>query len=81
MSTLLTIDDTIDALVAIAKSRGTAMVGVWPVVMEVDVVRGELEWYLDGDRATEQQVREAWKAARAARAVLPTYERRERAAS
>ncbi|MDR8399220.1 hypothetical protein NE850_23135 [Paraburkholderia sp. USG1] len=76
---LYSVDETIDALLAIARARGTAMVAVHPICAEVDFVRGETHWYLDGDRATEQQVREAWAKARAARAV-PAYERRERAA-
>lgn len=71
---LSSVDDTIDALISIARARGTAMVSVWPITAEVDIVKNEPVWYLDGDRATEQQVREAWSKARAAR--VPTYERR-----
>jgi hypothetical protein len=69
---LLSVDDTIDVLITIARKRGTAVVSVFPICMEVDVERGDrIEWYLDGDKATEVQVRAAWKNARAARAPKP----------
>jgi len=71
---LYSVDETIDALLDIARARGTAMVAVFPICAEVDFVRGEPVWYLDGARSTERAVRAAWKAARAARAV-PTHER------
>lgn len=75
MSLLLTVDDTLDALVSIAKSRGTAMYGVHPVCVDVEIVRDEVRWYLDGDKASRSQVVQAIEQARAARA-LPGYERR-----
>jgi hypothetical protein len=75
-SFLRSIDDTIDALKEIALARGVAVCGVYPVCMELENVRGEWRWWLDGDRSTEERVRTAWKAARAARAV-PAYERRD----
>ena len=71
---LYSVDETIDALLDIARERGTAMVAVFPICAEVDFVRGAPVWYLDGERSTEQVIRTAWKAARAARAV-PAYER------
>ncbi len=71
---LYSVDETIDALLDIARERGTAMVAVFPICAEVDFVRGEPIWHLDGERSTERAVRKAWKAARAARAV-PAYER------
>lgn len=69
MSLLLSIDDTIDALIATAKAYGTGMVAVFPICVELDFVRGEPRWYLDNRPSTEEAVRAAWKAARAARAT------------
>jgi hypothetical protein len=77
---LLSVDATIDTLMDIARARGTAMVAVLPICVELDFVQGEPVWYLDGDKVTEQQVRTAWKAARVARAAHPAYEQRERVA-
>jgi hypothetical protein len=68
---LLSVDDTIDVLLKIARKRGTAVVSVFPICMEVDIVKGLPVWYLDGDRASEVQVRTAWKNARAARVPKP----------
>lgn len=72
---LFSIDRTIEKLIATAKRENTACVAVFPILAEVDIVKGEPKWYLDGNPATEQQVRTAWAAARAARAV-PNVERR-----
>jgi hypothetical protein len=62
---LMSVDATIDLLLKIARERGTATVSVFPICMEVDFVKGLPVWYLDGDKATEQQVRAAWAKARA----------------
>lgn len=71
---LMSVDATIDLLIATARSRGTAMVAVSPVVAELDFEAGQPVWTLDGKPASEQEVRTAWKAARVAR--LPHYGRR-----
>jgi len=62
---LFSIDRTIEKLIAIAKREGTACVSVFPICMELDFFKGEPRWFLDGDPATEQQVRAAWAKARA----------------
>lgn len=72
---LLTVNDTLDTLVDIARSRGVAMFGVWPVCVDVEIVRDEVRWYLDGDGCTRAQVVQAIERARAARAK-PEFEGR-----
>lgn len=72
---LLTVDDTLDALVALARKNCTAIYGVHPVCVDVDIVKGLPVWYLDGSKSDRERVRAAIEKARAARAV-PGYERR-----
>lgn len=72
---LMSVDETINLLVTTARSRGTAVAAVFPICMEVDFMKdGTTVWTLDGQPASETEVREAWKAARATR--VPHYGRR-----
>lgn len=68
---LLSVDSTIDALLDIAHARRgeAAMLGVFPCVFELKIIRGIAHWWLNGEPSDEPAVRAAMLAARAKRSA------------